>query len=43
VGKLPQDEQHRVVRSIVLREMGVMALSALIILVLLIRAAGTAG
>ena len=42
VGRLPKDEQQLVVRSIVLREMGVMALSALVILVLLIRAAGTA-
>jgi hypothetical protein len=42
VGALPEDEQRVLVRSIVLREMGVMALSALVILVLLIRAAGTA-
>jgi hypothetical protein len=43
VGQLDEDEQHSVVRSIVLREMGVMTLSALVIVVLLIRAAGTAG
>jgi hypothetical protein len=42
VGRLPENEQQVMVRSIVLREMGVMALSALVILVLLIRAAGTA-
>jgi hypothetical protein len=42
VGRLAEDEQRLVVRSIVLREMGVMTLSALVILVLLIRAAGTA-
>jgi hypothetical protein len=42
VGGLPEDEQRLVVRSIVLREMGVMALAAIVILVLLIRAAGTA-
>jgi hypothetical protein len=42
VGRLSEDEQHVVVRSIVLREMGVMALAAIVILVLLIRAAGTA-
>jgi hypothetical protein len=42
VGALPEDEQRLVVRSIVLREMGVMALAAIVMLVLLIRAAGTA-
>jgi len=42
VGRLDRDEQHVVVRSIVLREMGVMALAAIVMLVLLIRAAGTA-
>ena len=42
VGGLPEDEQRLVVRSIVLREMGVMALAAIVMLVLLIRAAGTA-
>lgn len=42
VGKLSEDEQRVVVRSIVLREMGVMALAAIVMLVLLIRAAGTA-
>jgi hypothetical protein len=43
VGRLPDDEQRSLVRSIVLREMGVMTMSALVIVVLLIRAAGTAG
>jgi hypothetical protein len=41
VGRLPTDEQHRVVRSILLREMGVMTLAAIVIVVLLARAAGT--
>lgn len=43
VGKLPEDEQRGVVTAIVQREIGVMALSALINLVLLGRAAMTAG
>jgi len=42
VGELPEEEQRGVVRAIVLREMGVMTLSALVIIVLLARAAGTA-
>jgi hypothetical protein len=42
VGELPQDEQHRVVAAIVRRETGVMALSALVIVFLALRAAGTA-
>jgi hypothetical protein len=42
VGKLPEDEQRVVALSIVQREIGVMALAALVNLVLLIRAAGTA-
>jgi len=42
VGRLPEDEQRRVVVSIVQREVGVMTLAALVIVVLLIRAAGTA-
>jgi hypothetical protein len=41
VGQLPADEQRRVVVAIVQREVGVMALAALVIVVLLARAAGT--
>jgi hypothetical protein len=41
VGKLPEDEQRVIALSIVQREIGVMALAALVNLVLLIRAAGT--
>jgi hypothetical protein len=41
VGKLPESEQRVIVVSIVQRELGVMVLAALVILVLLIRAAGT--
>ncbi len=43
VGKLPEDEQRVVVVSILQRELGVMVLAALVMLVLLIRAAGTGG
>ncbi len=43
VGELPEDEQRVVVVSILQRELGVMVLAALVILVLLIRAAGTGG
>jgi hypothetical protein len=43
VGNLPEGEQRVVVVSIVQRELGVMVLAALVILVLLIRAAGTGG
>ena len=43
VGKLPESEQRVVVLSILQRELGVMVLAALVILVLLIRAAGTGG
>jgi hypothetical protein len=43
VGERPDEEQRSVVLAIVLREMGVMALSAIVIVVLLARAAGTAG
>jgi hypothetical protein len=43
VGKLPSDEQQAVVLAIVQREMGVMAIAALVVVVLLARAAGTAG
>ena len=43
VGKLPESEQRVVVVSILQRELGVMVAAALVILVLLIRAAGTGG
>jgi hypothetical protein len=43
VGDLPEDEQQAVVVSIVQRELGVMVLAALVMVVLLARAAGTAG
>lgn len=43
VGELPEAEQRVIVLSIVQRELGVMVLAALVILVLLIRAAGTGG
>jgi hypothetical protein len=43
VGELPESEQRVVVLSILQRELGVMVLAALVILVLLIRAAGTGG
>jgi hypothetical protein len=42
VGELPEKEQHEVVASIVRREMGVMALSALVVVFLALRAAETA-
>lgn len=42
VGALPGDEQRRVVRDIVRREIGIMALSALVVVFLALRAAGTA-
>lgn len=42
VGRLPPDEQRVVVLSIVQREIGVMALAAVVNVVLLARAAGTA-
>ncbi|HEX3909117.1 MAG TPA: hypothetical protein VHW67_00255 [Solirubrobacteraceae bacterium] len=42
VGSLPEEEQRRVVREIVRREIGVMALSALVTVFLALRAAGTA-
>jgi hypothetical protein len=42
VGKLPHDEQHGVVAAIVQRELGVMTLAALVVVALLVRAAGTA-
>ncbi len=43
VGRLPEEDQRMVVLAIVQREMGVMALAALVITVLLLRAAGTGG
>jgi hypothetical protein len=43
VGKLPDEEQRAIVISIVQRELGVMALAAIVMAVLLVRAAGTAG
>jgi hypothetical protein len=42
VGELPEDEQRSVVVSILRREVGVMTLSALVVVGLLARAAGTA-
>jgi len=42
VGQLPESEQRAVVAAIVRREQGVMALSALVVAFLLLRAAGTA-
>jgi hypothetical protein len=42
VGSLPEADQHGVVAAIVRREIGVMALSALVVVFLALRAAGTA-
>jgi hypothetical protein len=42
VGTLPEEEQRGVVAAIVRRELGVMALSALVVVFLALRAAGTA-
>lgn len=42
VGKLPEPEQHAIVAAIVRREIGVMALSALVVVFLALRAAATA-
>jgi hypothetical protein len=42
VGQLPEAEQRAVVAAIVRREQGIMALSALVVVFLLLRAAGTA-
>jgi hypothetical protein len=42
VGQLPEGEQHAVVAAIVRREIGVMALSAVVVVFLALRAAGTA-
>ncbi len=42
IGELPEDEQQEIVASIVRRETGVMALSALVVVFLALRAAETA-
>jgi hypothetical protein len=42
VGELPEVEQHEIVAAIVRRETGVMALSALVVVFLALRAASTA-
>jgi hypothetical protein len=42
VGKLPEDEQRVLVRTIVQREVGVATLAAAVVVVLLVRAAQTA-
>lgn len=42
VGLLPESEQHAVVAAIVHRELGIMALSALVVAFLALRAAATA-
>jgi len=42
VGALPESEQHQVVAEVVRREIGVMACSALVVVFLALRAAGTA-
>jgi hypothetical protein len=42
VGELPQAEQHELVAAILRREIGVMALSALVVVFLALRAASTA-
>ena len=42
VGRLPESEQHAVVAAIVHRELGVMTLSALVVVFLALRAAATA-
>jgi hypothetical protein len=42
VGSLPVNEQRVIVRTIIQREVGVMALAAIVIVILLARAAGTA-
>jgi hypothetical protein len=42
VGALPEPEQRAVVTAILMREIGVMALSALVVAFLALRAAGTA-
>jgi hypothetical protein len=42
VGRLPEEQQHAIVAAIMRREAGVMALSALVVVFLALRAAGTA-
>jgi hypothetical protein len=42
VGELPEEQQQAIVAEIMRREMGVMALSALVVVFLALRAAGTA-
>jgi len=42
VGKLPEEEQYRIVWTVLRREVGVMALSAFVVLLLYLRAAQTA-
>lgn len=42
VGSLPESEQHEIVATVLRREVGVMALSALVVVFLALRAAGTA-
>lgn len=42
IGELPEAEQLEIVAAIVRREMGVMAISALVVVFLALRAAGTA-
>jgi hypothetical protein len=42
VGRLPAEQQREVVAAIMRREMGVMAISALVVVFLALRAAGTA-
>lgn len=42
VGELPESDQHRLVAAIVRRETGVMALSAIVVVFLALRAAETA-
>jgi hypothetical protein len=43
VGRLPEDEQRGLVAAILHRELGVMTLAAWVVVVLLVRAAQTAG
>jgi hypothetical protein len=43
VGRLPEDEQQGIVRAILHRELGVMTAAAWVVVVLLLRAAQTAG
>ncbi len=42
VGRLPEEEQHAIVAAIVHRELGIMTLSALVVVFLALRAAATA-